>query len=853
MKTHKTKHNRMKLISSLGCLTGLVSLSAAFANPSEPQTTPPQPPPSPEVAKEMAGADERTPSLSQYFSWINNTNEGSTEKQTLINMEFFQWLHDKYGMKLDIYAWDAGNLDGAFNVYCDPDSDMFKEKFPRGWKPIAEAAKGFGGRLGAWGGPDGFGNTPEEEKRRLDFMVSLCRDLNFALFKFDQVCGGLRPAKEDAFVEMMIECRKHSPDLIVLNHRLNLGKGLPYVTTALWERKETYIDTLMWNTMTAPHNRAEAVSRGLPDGLGRLLEDHGVCISSCIDYWDDDLILQAFNRGMILAPQVYGSPWFLRDDEYPRLARIYNFHRRFRDILVDGMVLPENKFGPLAVSRGDDQTRVITLRNLSWEPKQVTIPLDETIGLRSDGDREVRLFHPYEQQLGSHAKGQAVEVEVLPYRATMVVVSTRKLEEPAIVGTPFHLVRDIPDRPVVFTLLGEPGSSASIFPLPEGGFASATLDGKSIPLPTKEKPLKVDFAGKPISGPWHQFLGDLEKAPVPADVEYLYETASFTPSNDALEVRSIERSGPTAIPQVAAAREAFFDQEYFRARGCWDRFLFDGRDDTFFGVYVRDADARLGGGVFRLDMQKPTDLEKMEIRYVTDGTEKGEDRELWQAEVSSDLKSWQPVTFRRSIPDVPPAMVGLVQKKGKGLVLWKPFQVAALTSEGSIPKGVRYLRMPAAPGRPSEVRAWSPSGELDRNDWQVTTLFAPFERSKPQEVWSKKIMIDPNAAQGSYLCVAVEGEFGSELARAVLRTPEGVVGAKERAPSFPGNAWEAPIAKTKGNHTFYFPITDDLRGKEVEVSCLMLRSAKSPERVHVWQTCYPIPMAQRTLELVRKR
>ena len=31
------------------------------------------------------GADEKTPSLSQYFSWINNTNEGSTESQTLIN------------------------------------------------------------------------------------------------------------------------------------------------------------------------------------------------------------------------------------------------------------------------------------------------------------------------------------------------------------------------------------------------------------------------------------------------------------------------------------------------------------------------------------------------------------------------------------------------------------------------------------------------------------------------------------------------------------------------------------------------------------------------------------------------
>ena len=52
--------------------------------------------------KETAGADERTSSKAQYFSWINNTNEGSTETQTLINLEYFKWLHDEFGMKLDI-------------------------------------------------------------------------------------------------------------------------------------------------------------------------------------------------------------------------------------------------------------------------------------------------------------------------------------------------------------------------------------------------------------------------------------------------------------------------------------------------------------------------------------------------------------------------------------------------------------------------------------------------------------------------------------------------------------------------------------------------------------------------------
>ena len=55
-----------------------------------------------------SGARENTPSKSEYFSWINNTNEGSTEQQTLTNFAYFEYLKRTYGMQLDIYAWDAG-------------------------------------------------------------------------------------------------------------------------------------------------------------------------------------------------------------------------------------------------------------------------------------------------------------------------------------------------------------------------------------------------------------------------------------------------------------------------------------------------------------------------------------------------------------------------------------------------------------------------------------------------------------------------------------------------------------------------------------------------------------------------
>ena len=40
--------------------------------------------------KVFPGADEKTPSKAQYFSWINNTNEGATETQTQINLDFFE-------------------------------------------------------------------------------------------------------------------------------------------------------------------------------------------------------------------------------------------------------------------------------------------------------------------------------------------------------------------------------------------------------------------------------------------------------------------------------------------------------------------------------------------------------------------------------------------------------------------------------------------------------------------------------------------------------------------------------------------------------------------------------------------
>ena len=63
-------------------------------------------------------------------------------------------------------------------------------------------------------------------------------DFNFELFKFDGVCGTLRRNKRKYFCEMMQNCRKYCPDLILLNHRLDFGSGNKYATTFLWEAEK---------------------------------------------------------------------------------------------------------------------------------------------------------------------------------------------------------------------------------------------------------------------------------------------------------------------------------------------------------------------------------------------------------------------------------------------------------------------------------------------------------------------------------------------------------------------------------------------------------------------------------------
>lgn len=781
--------------------------------------------------KYFPGADEKTPSRSQYFSWINNTNEGATEKQTLINLSFYQWLKDEYGMVLDIYAFDAGAIDGK-NFYGSMQSDRFKKQFPSGFNPIAQKAALSGTRLGIWGGPDGFGNTPEEEKARIETMVSLCRDFKWELFKMDGVCGQLRPEKYDAFDQMMTECRKFSPDLILLNHRLNLGPGIKHSTTFLLGGAETYIDVHMANTVTAPHHRATALARELPPNLTRLTEDHGVCLSSCLDYWEDDLILQAFNRNLILAPEIYGNPWLLRDDEFAKLARIFNLHKQYRSIMVNGFVLPEDQYGKNAVSRGDSKTRLITLHNLKWNPVNYTIKLDESSGLKKCRKVLVKTYHPTEKVIGTFNWGAAVPIAVLPFRSCLLKVTDASTDkEFNLEGAEYQIRNNSAGKPMQIEILGMPGTEKSIrISENHSGYKTALIDGENVPELLNGKTLKINFKGELIKDNYHRKMADMTACEVPADAEAIYESTCFAADNNSLEARELKRSGETTIPQVKAARDAFFNQEIFVNRETWDKYLFDGNPKTAFSIGLRWNDFTHGKNAFRIDFGGLIELDSL-VLYSPDefSLQPLKSGEGEYARVSSDLKKWSRIPFNVEIRTV-----------------------ITLKNQGN----VRYFITNLSPLRLSEVEGYKNGKTVDRSLWSASNLFGTYIKShwdanqvfSAQKSWSCKLKLT-EIPSGSYLCIAVNGEHGIEGAFAGVKIDGKYFGCPDRAPSFSSNTWEYAVHTSSNNYTYYLPLTKEMAGKEIEAFVLGFNANKADLHPEVYVTAYPIPFEKKILVL----
>ncbi len=729
-----------------------------------------------------AGADNLTPSIPQYFSWINNTNEGSTEEQTLINLDFFKYLKDTYGMEIKIYAWDAGNFDGASEGYGNLNSKKFRGQYPDEYNNVVAKAKELGIRMGLWGSPDGYGDTEETQKERFDFFVHLCRDHNFALFKLDGVCGRLRPEKAGVFADMLRECRKYSPDLIVLNHRLDFYEAEEFVTTYLWNGTETYVDVLSCNQNTAMHGRAFMFERGHTNNLERLAEDHGVCISSSIDYFEDELIYQAFNRSLILAPEIYGNPWLMRDDELAKLARVYNLHRRNAAILVDGKLLPDS-YGANAVARGSKTKRFISTGNNSWQPKTITVKIGEETGIDTDKPIAVNLHHPYEKHIGVFNVGDEVEIELMPFRSTLIELSVESEAEPMLKDCEYEIIKE--DK--------------------------------------NGNPVEVEYLTEENKEKAPLFIGSLDKEERnPENGEFLYESAMYAIGNDSLESRSLRRSGETKIAQVKAARDAFFNQEHYKLRGCEAKNMFDGNPHSFFDSQSKtylDESRRICGGCLRVDFGKEIECDSVEIEFFSGdyATREVETQKLpLIAEYSTDLKVWQSSGFVNMTVSDDDYTAKIIKFTAHTLY---DLHGKKIVADYGIGGKIRYLRIENPVDRIYAVRLIKDGKTVETPDAFASNMQAHY-RFKKAAVLKQNEFILPEYKSDSSIAVAVEGTHGEECVYCVAGLEGKLYGFPKRAPDYKANQWENSVCGSDKNNTFFLELPDGMQGKAIKITAV---------------------------------
>lgn len=767
---------------------------------------------------------QSTPSVPQYFSWINSTNEGSTEAQTITNLEFFAWLKKVYGMEIKIYAWDAGNFDGCAGTYGDADGEKFKAQYPNGYDNVVKKAAESGIRMGLWAGPDGYGDTPESEEKRYNFMVDLCKKHNFALFKLDGVCGILRPEKAKKFAEQLKKCQEYCPDLIVLNHRLDLYEAERYATTSLWNGDETYVDVHFHNYSTCMHHRGFIFERGMPENLDRLLEDHGVCISSSVAYFEDDLIYQAFGRCMILAPEIYGNPWLIRDDEYPKLARIYNLHKACAPILVNGLILPQS-YGDSPVSRGNGKHRFITTGNNSWTSRNISVKLNDEIGLENSNERiAVIQRHPSEKLIGIYNYGDTVDLELTPFRAVLLEVATLSEAFPVLVNCEYEMViEDKSGIPLEVKMLKC-----------DGGEIHLLIGG--------EERIYGNYEGCDIRPFAPKYLGKLISCEDDADrYEELYEAAQFSVDNDSLERRELRRSGETKIPEVQAARDAFFNQASYKARGCDGEAAFDGNPNTFFDGQSKTFCAhsvghpRIGDGCLRVDFGDIYDADEIEItcfsiyepideisaqNYTDHGT------------FSSDFKKW----YQTSSAEISAVEANITTN----VVRYRDNSMACVNGDRMSVryaldgKPVRYFRLPNPMDRIYSIRLIKDGREVALSNPKVNNLQAPYGSKMLIGERKLELTLPDNLNDGDYISVALNGTHGEEGAYCVAEIDGILVGSPERAPAYRSNVWEFLVRRVSSNYTYYLPLKKSMSGKNIKIRVLLCDENNTDFNCDAW-------------------
>jgi hypothetical protein len=773
-----------------------------------------------------------------YFDWLCHDNSGPLESEILANFAALKKLREMYGLQIDIYNSDAGLVESQ-GTYFPQYRTIFDKRFSKGLRPIADASARLGMKLGLWLGPDGFGETPAEMAARRNQLLSWVRDFNVGLFKMDTVVSPLEhenkyilEKKYQSLADALAEARRIDPSFVAINHRIN---DSPYMLTItdclLWKGEETYIDVHITNTTAALHNRDSSIGRELTSEFYktpfRQFEDHGICFNSCVEKWEDDLVAQAFGRASVLSPELYGTFFFLGDEDYPRLARLIQLHKRSEPMLKKAFPLSDGD-----IAHGDGRSSLIVLRNPTWAYRTKSVPLDGTIGLAAAPGTllTVRQRHPREFLVSKQGikAGESLRIELEPFDVQMIQVDTGLPDEPYLGGVPYEVIPGPDADSFDIRLLGDPGRDYDVSFHNFGG-RSVLSEGRAVNT-AGEKTWRVRFPGQPIGGkPFSRLKDFTDVPPGRIDGSYLAELAKFTVDDDALEVREMDslKLAPSFLPEIEACREYMW-RKVITAEGS-ARNAFDDDPVTRWsdGYSKRSpftgspAPYRSDTSLWRIDLGGPADLRRLELHIVR----KTEDGFLEAVEASPDLKTWARVDglSLKKAEGIP--LFTEIRQRGKQIKIYdieagdnKPVLIEVLLP----PNRSRYVRIRGRNFSVSEIAGYDGEGRrLDCGRWHATNFFGETPRTG-RVLRSEEVLRE--YWPGQEFAVAIHSGIAKfdpvDGVYAVAVVDGRIVVPRHRVPSYPYHNYEWNCSWIKneklGGMTFRLPVQKEWLGKAVE-------------------------------------
>ena len=192
------------------------------------------------------------------------------------------------------------------------------------------------------------------------------------------------------------------------------------------------------------------------------------------------------------------------------------------------------------------------------------------------------------------------------------------------------------------------------------------------------------------------------------------------------------------------------------------------------------------------------------------------------AEVSEDLISWGTITYMAdTLISIP------------------------------IHKRIRYLRFKYQPQHIVEIEGFYNGKPLNRESWRASNLFAHPSRMECVKSWNTTFTLT-EIANNSYLSVALNGKHGVEGAYVAAKIDGQLIGAPDRAASYPSNTWEYVNAERDANYTYYIPLKDDYIGKEIAIFVIAYDEENTLFKPEVWVSSFTGGKQIVTIELQKE-